>query len=474
MNNIQPYLGRQISAASLAFFRIAFGAIMFWEVCRYFHYGWIYEYYIAPDFHFHYWGFEWLDPWQGNGMYLHFIVLGALALMIMLGFFYRVVATLFFLGFTYVFLLDQANYLNHFYLISLVSFLLIFVPAHRNYSIDAALRPKISSDTIPIWSLWLIQFQIGVAYFYGGIAKINHDWLSGEPMRMWLEDAVDFPIIGPFFTTNWMPYFFSYSGLLLDLLIVPALLWKRTRLFAFIAITLFHLTNAQLFQIGIFPWMMIAVTTIFFEPDWCGNILSRFYTKPSFVQQQKINPTLSPAFKWTACVLGIYITWQVLFPFRHLLIPSNVHWTDEGHNFSWHMKLRDKASKGAFYVKNLDTDKAEWKIRDKRYLSTRQRSKMRTRPDMILKYAHHLRSIYQKKGYENIQVRAELTCSLNGRPSQFLVDPLVNLATIESYEMPATWINPLSFTLEDGEKLRTEKANIIKKKIQEKGINENR
>lgn len=454
-SRLQQQLTKQLPNASLAFFRIAFGAIMFWEVCRYFHYGWIRQYYIKPDFFFNYWGFEWLHPWAGNGMYLHFMVLGILALMIMLGFLYRIVTVLFFLGFTYVFLLDQSNYLNHFYLISLVSFLMIFIPANRNYSLDAALSPKMASATIPAWSLWLIQFQIGVAYFYGGIAKINHDWLHGEPMRMWLEDASDFPIIGQLFTTNWAPYFFSYSGMLLDLLIVPALLWKRTRALAFIAITLFHLTNSQLFQIGIFPWMMIAVTTIYFKPDWCKPFLSRFYTKP--ISEPATFRAIPPNFKWGTYALGAYMAWQLLLPFRHLLVPGEVHWTEEGHNFSWHMKLRDKRSKGYFYVKDLDSDKKEWKIKDKRYLSSRQRRKMRTRPQMILQYAHHLRDIYHKEGYKNIRVRAELNCSLNGRPEQLLVDPFVNLAEVEYNEMPAKWINPLFYELDDGRKKKSKK-----------------
>ncbi len=465
-STLQKYLSKPVSVASMAFFRIAFGAIMFWEVCRYFHYGWIAQYWIRPDFYFTFPGFEWIHPWDGNGMYIHFMFLGILAIFIMLGFLYRICTVLFFLGFTYVFLLDQANYLNHFYLISLISFLLIFVPSNRNYSLDAALSPKIAGDTIPAWSLLLIQFQIGVAYFYGGIAKINHDWLRGEPMRIWLQDETDFPIIGRFFATDWAPYFFSYSGLLLDLLIVPFLLWKRTRVLAFLAITLFHLTNSQLFQIGIFPWMMIAITTIFFDADWCKSILARFYTKKAAVFRENRGAMTFPVNKWTTYALGAYVAWQVLFPFRHLLIPGNVHWTEEGHNFSWHMKLRDKRAKGSFYVKDLDSDKKEWKIKDKRYLSSRQRSKMRTRPRMILQYAHHLRDIYKKEGYKNIQVRVELNTSLNGRPRQLIADPFTNLAAIEEYEMPAKWINPLYFDLHDGKDSKEKEENKVEEDIE--------
>ncbi len=448
-NTFQKQLQASTSIASLAFFRMAFGAIMLWEVCRYFHYGWIDRYWIRPDFYFTYPGFDWISPWEGNGMYLHFMFLGVLAIFILLGFCYRIASALFFLGFTYIFLLDQANYLNHFYLISLLSFLLILVPANKNYSLDAALRPNKASDTIPLWALRLVQFQMAIPYIYGGIAKINHDWLRGEPMQMWLKDSSAFPFIGPYLTMDGMALFFSYSGLLLDLLIVPFLIWKRTRLFAFVAITLFHLTNSQLFHIGIFPWFMIAATTIFFEPDWCKNIIARFYTSPtSNVYSRQIVKKAN--LKWGGYALGIYIAWQLLFPFRHILIPGNVHWTEEGHIFSWHMKLRDKRSKATFYVKDLDSPNAkEWKIKNKRYLSKRQRSKMATRPLLIYQYAHHLKEVYQKEGYENVQVRAEINTSLNGRPRQLLVDPFTDLAAIDQYTYPGKWINPLYFSLGD-------------------------
>src|SRR5690606_24228417 len=131
-------------------------------------------------------GFHWLRPWKGNGMYIHFAVLGVLALWIMVGFLYRLSAVLFFLGFTYVFLLDRSTYLNHFYLIALLSFLMILVPAHRSLSVDSLLFRRVRSDAIPRWATALIAFQVGVAYFFGGVAKLSSDWLQGEPMRTWL------------------------------------------------------------------------------------------------------------------------------------------------------------------------------------------------------------------------------------------------------------------------------------------------
>ena len=82
-----------VDIASLVYFRIAFGAIMLWEVLRYFESDWVHRYYIDPTLYFPYYGFGWIRPWPGNGMYLHFSGLGVLAIWIMLGLWYRFSAT---------------------------------------------------------------------------------------------------------------------------------------------------------------------------------------------------------------------------------------------------------------------------------------------------------------------------------------------------------------------------------------------
>lgn len=160
-----------VDVASLACFRIAFGAVMAWEVVRYFQKGWISTYYIAPQFHFTYYGFGWVKPWPGPWMYVHFAVLGLASLGIAAGLWYRLSAVVFFLGFTYVFLLEQTNYLNHFYLITLLGFVMIFLPANRALSLDAWLRPALRSDYVPAWTLWILRIQIGLPYFFGGVAS---------------------------------------------------------------------------------------------------------------------------------------------------------------------------------------------------------------------------------------------------------------------------------------------------------------
>src|SRR5437588_4378584 len=229
---VRDHAFAQVDIASLVFFLIAFCLLMTWQVWRYFSYHRIGQFWLEPPLLFKYYGFSWVHPWPGNGLYIHWAILGVLALFIAIGLFYRVSALLFFLGWTYIFLLDEAQWVNHTYLISLFSFLLIFVPANRVFSADAWLNPKRRSQTAPAWTLWLLRAQMGVVYFFAGVAKISPDWLRGEPMRAWLQHNIHSPLVDRFSHAEWTPYAASYVGLLLDLLAVPLLLWRRTRLAA--------------------------------------------------------------------------------------------------------------------------------------------------------------------------------------------------------------------------------------------------
>ena len=448
LTRIKKFINQPIDIAGLVFFRISFGIILLCEVFRYFDHNWIRRYWINPDFYFTYEGFSWVTPWSGDGMYYHFYFLGILAFFIAIGFLYRISTVLFFLGFTYIFLLDKTNYLNHFYLIILLSFILIFLPAHRAFSIDAKIFPKIKTDWVRNWTLWWLKIQIGIAYFFGGIAKINGDWLQCEPMRRWLSQRTDFPLIGQWFTEEWMVYIFTYGGLLLDLLIFPLLIFRKTRLPAAIAIVCFHLMNAKLFSIGIFPWFMIATTAIFFPPEKL-RFLNFFPSKNMQIKKElkekKIPPFVTS--KWVVWGLGIYLFIQVTVPFRHLLFDGNVSWTEEGHRFAWHMKLRSKSGKISFYVEDLDT-KIMKEINLSDYLTQRQRRKIKSKPDMILQFAHYLAEEAVQNGQKNVSVFARSQCGLNGRYKTDLINTKVDLSKIEyPFYTKASWILPLEIPL---------------------------
>ncbi len=423
---------------------------MVWEVWRYFAHDWISRYWIDPVFHFTYYGFGWVQPWAGSGMYLHMLALGILAVFIVAGLWYRISTALFFIGFTYMFLLEQARYLNHFYFICLISFLMIFIPAHHAVSIDARQNPTIHSWTAPAWALWILRSQVGVVYFYGGLAKINADWLRGEPMRMWLRKRVDYPMVGHYFKQEWVSYYFSYGGLLLDLLIVPFLLWKRTRLIAFGFAVFFHLTNAAIFRIGIFPWFMLAMTLLFFSPDWPKRCLAFVWmavrgeqTHTRDITSECPSSILSQLQRIVIMALvGVYMTIQLLFPLRHFLYPGKVSWTEEGHRFSWHMKLRDKESNARFFV-SAPTTNEHWTVNPHDELQSWQARKMVSRPDMILQFIHYLVEQKRNEGYENVEVRARVMVSLNGRSPQMLIDSSADLAAQSRTLHSMPWILPL-------------------------------
>ena len=446
-------LFQPVDISFLVFFRVLFGGIMLWEVYRYFSYGWIGRYFVEPALTFTYYGFSWVKPWPGRGMYIHFAVLGLSAACIMAGFLYRVATPVFFLAFTYFFLLEQTRYLNHFYLVCLISFVMCFLPAERAFSVDALLRRKMRSDVVPAWTLWLVRAQVGIPYFYGGIAKLNRDWLlGGEPMRTWLSP------LGRFFAADWVVYSFVIGGLMLDLLVVPLLLWRRTRMFAFAAAIAFNLINAVIFDIGIFPWLMLGALLIFFPPDLVRRFARAFMSpgemslaaKPSPVSAGETRdgnscPALSGSQKLVVGLLAGYLVVQLLFPLRHYLYPGNVSWTEEGHNFAWHMKLRTKGGDAIFIITHPLTGQT-WTIDAEDYLKPHQ-LKMTTKPDLILQFAHYLAEEKRREGFENVEVRARVMVSLNGRQPQLLVDPNVDLTKEQESLLPASWIVPLTTPL---------------------------
>ena len=447
-----------VDNSSIVTFRVFFGLLMFWEVNRYFQKGWIDAFYVDPPFNFTYHGFGWVQPWPGWGMQAHFLALGILAVCITVGFYYRIAAPLFFLGFTYVFLLEKAHYLNHLYLACLISFLMIFVPAHKAFSVDAHRNPGIRSTTAPTWALVLLATQVGIVYFYGGLAKLNWDWLHGEPMRIWMAEETQFPILGRWFTDEWMVYLVSYGGLLFDLLIVPALLWRRTRWFAVAALVLFHRFNAEMFSIGIFPMFATLSVVLFLPPDLPRNIGNKLRgTKPAKPARGKARhqhpgdgdtagripfSERARVQQVTVILVLAYLGIQLLIPFRHWLYPGNTAWTDQGDRFAWRMMLVSKRGDISFEVYHPQSGQT-WEVNPDDYLTGPQVSLMKSQPDMILQFSHYLADVWAEDGYDNVEVRAISSISLNGRDPYPIVDPTVNLAAEELTPFNADWITSI-------------------------------
>ncbi|WP_197446482.1 HTTM domain-containing protein [Tautonia plasticadhaerens] len=428
-----------VDVAALVYFRVVFGLVMLWEVAGFLRFGWVRQLFLDPIYLFTYPGFGWVRPWPEKWMHLHFYGMGLAAAMIAAGLYYRLASVLFFLGFSYVFLLDQCLYQNHFYLIVLLSGLMPLLPANRDFSADVRMLPWIRRRWVPAWTLGILRAQLGLVYFFGGVAKLNGDWLRGEPMRSWLAIHAGAPVVGPWLSERWVVLGFSYGGLLLDLLAAPMLLWGRTRAFAALVLLAFHLTNAALFEIGIFPWFMILATPIFFPST---------SLRPLFGGRREPAPDELPdvpsrrSRRVMAALIGLYLGLQVLIPLRHHLYPGDVNWTEEGHRFSWHMKLRDKSGDIRFVVTDPGTGRSAV-VNPADFLSPRQEAKMAIRPHMIRQFAHYLADFYGEAGVPGVEVRALAVASLNGRPPQKLVDDRVDLAAQPRAIGPAPWIVPL-------------------------------
>ncbi len=417
--------------------------------------GWITELYVDPVYHFTYYGFEWVRPLGEWGMYALFFVMGLSALAIMLGWQYRIATVAFFLVFTYVELIDKTNYLNHYYFVSIISFLLIFVPAHRRFSLDVRFNPQMRRDRAPAWTVNVFKFQLGVVYFFAGLAKLNPDWLfEAMPLRLWLPAFSHLPVIGPALQWPETAFAFSWAGALYDLTIVFFLLVSRTRLWAYLAVIGFHLMTALLFQIGMFPYIMILSTLIYFSPafhdrliDGARNVLRRLFPAPG-AGRQSPSPVVPRAYAYRArsarvlaVVLSLHVVTQLVLPFRYVLYPDDLFWTEEGYRFSWRVMLMEKAGYTTFQVHDSETA-ASWEVANWEYLTPNQEKMMATQPDMILQFAHFLRDEYREQGYENLVISADSYVTLNGRRSRPFIDPSVDLSRVHQGWAHKAWILP--------------------------------
>jgi len=422
-------LTRPRHIAPLAVLRMAFGLIMLISTIRFIAKGWVREFYVAPKFYFPFYGFEWVHPLPAIGMYIVFALMVLTTIGITLGLFYQVSVITFFLCFVYVELLDKSYYLNHYYFVTLITFLLMLVPAGRYFSLDVWRRPSLKVTHVPSWMIGIFQAQLCLVYFYAGLSKLTYDWLiAAMPLKIWLPANAGMPVIGPLLKQTWVAYAFSWFGAIFDLTIGPLLLYAPTRKIAYVFVVLFHVLTGLLFKIGMFPYIMIAVTIIFLihPRDDHSPIPFRLSTG-----KRKI---LYP-------LLLIYALLQLALPFRYLLYPGKLYWTEEGYRFSWRVMLMEKGGITFFYVKDPRTGR-RGEVINTQFLTPLQERMMQTQPDMILQYAHHLHNIYDAKGIKDPVVTVESYVTLNGGGSRLYIDSTIDLARQQESFLPKKWILP--------------------------------
>jgi hypothetical protein len=417
-------LSRPVDAASLRAFRAVFGLLLLVGTVRFAARGWIADMYIDPPYHFPYWGFGWVRAWPGDGMYLHFLALALAALALTLGLRPRLAALLAFLLFTHVELIDRAAYLNHYYLVSVVLLLLVFVPTHR---------PR-----APAWALIAIRLQVGLVYVFAGVAKLRADWLlDAQPLRLWLGAHREFPLLGPLFARPEVAHLMSWAGAAFDLSAPFLLLHPRTRPFAYAVVLGFHVLTGALFPIGMFPWIMAGSALIFFPPDWPRRLAARLGLRP----RPPAGPDPALLGRLGLAALALHFAVQLLLPLRRHLYPGDVGWTEQGLRFAWHVMLVEKTGVVTYRVRDPASGRV-WLVHPEDALTVQQAKQMAFQPDMILDYAHHLAADFAARGVPGVEVRADAFVAYNGRPSARLIDPAVDLAREHDDLAPKPWILP--------------------------------
>lgn len=412
--------GRHTDAASLVAFRWMFGLAMAANAIRYELNGWVEQLFIEPTIRFPYWGFEWLEPLPPTGIHGVFAVNAVSALIFATGRFYRVALSVFIASFLYLELLDRTNYLNHYYLVTLLALLLLCMPLSRE-----ALRRGVPQACISV-----VRVQLTLVYVFAGVAKLRPDWLfEGMPLGIWLPRHSDLPVVGAYMGEAWVALMMSWIGAAFDLFVAFFLWTKRFRRFAYAVVVVFHALTAYLFPIGVFPWLMILSASVFFAPDW-----PRRWLPPA----DPVNRAAYRNPRWTWALVGVFFVVQLVLPLRHWLYPGRSDWHEQGFRFSWNVMVMEKVGVTEFRV--VDESGGETVVHPREELTPFQLRMMSTQPDLILSYAHHLSERWREDGRGDVAVYADAWVSINGRRRARLVDPAVDLAREEEGFGDKAWI----------------------------------
>ncbi|MEZ5016258.1 MAG: HTTM domain-containing protein [Flavipsychrobacter sp.] len=422
LSKTHHYLFTPINNGSLIVFRILFGLVMSFEFLGALTSGWVKEVYITTQYNFTFIGFEFLHALHGPIMYWYYAIMLLCALLIALGWFYRPASIIMAILWTGFYFSQKNHYNNHYYLMVILCWLMTLMPANKRASLDVKWRHVSPAYTCARWYILVFIIQIGIMYTFAAIAKMNPDWLQAMPIKLWFSKKASIPYIGKLYGTAWFPWFVAYGGLLFDLLITPALLWKKTRKYAMFAMLFFHFFNSATFGIGSFPYMAMSLAVFFYPGEEFDNLLK---TPKSFTADYKV-PTLHIR-RLIVGIFSIYFIWQICLPIRHHFIEGDVAWTEEGHKMAWRMMLRTKRGRSYYIVKDKKNDQ-KWTVTPDDYLAPFQVKDVAHHPDMIWQFAQLLKEKYKKEGYD-VAVHGYCYCSLNGKPERLIIDPEVDLAT---------------------------------------------
>jgi Vitamin K-dependent gamma-carboxylase. len=449
------YLSAPIDGASLGVYRIVFGITFAVYVACYFFIPDIHEQFVKPRFFFSYIPF--IQPLPAVGLYAVYACNFVCSVLIALGLFYRPAAILFFLGSTYIFLLDRSLFLNHEYLACLTALLMALAPANNNYSLDRRFEPeKFPTTSIPRWNLLIIKCQLVIVYWYGALWKLNPDWLQGIPCEQFMTCNKGLKFFAPFSYDPLFPKFLALGGILVDslvpvFLIIPQMFW-----FAVALAVPFHCMNMVLFTIGVFPFYMMGTLLLFPPHNWPRKWIAKFKSAkatahnvtgqlaplpPAAVKSSRLGTVVMLVF------FHVYLLIQITLPLRHLAYSGNVDWTEEGYYFAWRMMLHQKFSDISMYATNPKTGKRRV-IPVEKILNRRQIQNMSRRPELAHHFAEWFANEIEKRTGVRPIVTAKCIASLHNRPWRDLIDPRVDLAAQPFNLAQKSWIMPLDCEIE--------------------------
>jgi len=405
---------KNIDNSPLIVFRIFFGFLIACESFGAILTGWVNNVFITPKFTFSFIGLNWLQPLPGYGMYFYFIFMGLFGIAIMLGYRYRVAILSYTILWSGVYFMQKTSYNNHYYLLLIISFYMIFLPANQYASIDVKQQRVHKQNSMPYWVNLLFIIQVAIVYFYAAIAKFYPDWLNGTFTRILLAETTSNEFFLALFSNKYFYLFIAYAGILFDLLIVPLLLFKKTRTIALVASLIFHLFNAIFLQIGIFPFFALTFSLFFYPPEKIRKLF--FKSKPVFNESVAENHNGKQILLF---FLLPFLFIQLLLPLRHHLIEGDVLWTEEGHRLSWRMMLRKRDGFINFKIKNNNTGEMTSYDYHKN-LTPKQARNLATKPDFIWQYCQKIKQEYYGK---NISIYIDCKNNINNGEFKTLIDP---------------------------------------------------
>lgn len=420
---MNKFLFKQIDNTGFSLFRVVFGLLITLEAFGAIATGWVRRVFVEPDFTFNFIGFDFLQVFVGEGMYFYFALMGIFGVFVMLGYKYRLAMFSYAILWTTVYLMQKTSYNNHYYLMVLLCWIMVFLPANKRYSLDAKFNSSFKSLSMPQWVKWTLILQVGIVFIYGSVAKWYPDWLNGTAPGIILRSKKHYYLIGELLQQNWAHYVVAYFGIFFDLLIIPMLFWKKTRLLGFYLSLFFHLFNSIVFQVGIFPYMSIAFALFFFTSE---TIQKRFKLKKEIYHG---NDIIVPRYKYIPIgIFTIYFLFQIGLPLRHWVIQDDVLWTEEGHRMSWRMMLRTKS--GTLTIRVKDKLTGETKVYDYiKLLSVKQKRSVKSKPDLMWQLAQKIKKIEKEKG-KDVAIYMNSKVSINGGPFHQFTNPKIDIANL--------------------------------------------